>query len=502
METRSRWGIAAVALAVGSLVGSGVGVAPQSQAAAVSNSVQVSPSATSGAAPVVIPKHKNGRLVFAHYVPSLPLSMDNLPASRDYYQNQYLTPGGEGGIHAAYGGFLRDRPLGVAPKAGDYILANAKQEIANAKAAGIDGFALDITCPSYASWGTYCGRPWAVEQAMLKAAAATGFKIMLQPDMNAGPGKLGQSSFATRIAAFAKNKAVYKRGGKVVLAPYLAERRSPSWWKATLAKLKAKKVNVYFMPQFQQLKAIGKGSARAAWDKIAAGYSEWGGRTPSVDKSPASALHKAKKTWMEPVAFQDARPSQRFFWESQNSATLRATWMSAIKAKADLVMLVTWNDFSEGTAFAPSLRHGYSVLDLNSYYLSWYRTGKAPKIARETIFISHRVHGYRLKPSLGYAGVMTVHESKACDTIEVVTMLKKPAIVRVVVGSTLYAKYTAKAGVYVRVVALRTGLITAQLVRSGTTLGRASTGEPVVSSRPVQDMDYRFASSRRPVPRI
>jgi hypothetical protein len=485
------------------MVGSGIGSAPQTQAAAVPSQVQVTPSAVSGAAPVVIPKHKNGRLVFAHYHPGFPTSLDNLPAARDYYQTQYLNPKGEGGKWSKTGGYLRDRPMAVAPKAGDFRLANAKKEIADAKAAGIDGFALDFGCVKSSPPGTACNGQWAAQQAIFGAAAQMNFKIMLQPDMNTDLGKMSQSKFASAIAALAKNRAVYKRGGKVVVTPFMTERHSASWWKGALAKLKAKKVKVYFMPQFLQLKSIRTSKTKAAWDKLAAGYSEWGGRTPYVDDSPASALHKAKKIWMHPVAVQDARPKEGGYWEAANSATLRATWMSAIKSKADLVMLLTWNDYSEGTSFAPSLRHGYSLLDLNSYYVSWYRTGKAPKIARETVFISHRVHSYRLKPTLGYAVQMKPQQnSKPRDTIEVVTMLKKPAIVRVVVGSTLYAKYTAKASVYVRVVALRTGLITAQLVRSGTTLGRASTGEPVVSSRPVQDMDYRFASSRRPVPQI
>ena len=385
----------------------------------------------------------------------------------------------------------------------DFRLANAKKEIADAKAAGIDGFALNFGCVKSSAPGTPCYGQWAAQRAIFTAAAQMNFKIILQPDMNTDLGKMSQATFASAIATMAKNKAVYKRGGKVVITPFLTERRSASWWKGALAKLKAKKVKVYFMPQFLQLKAVRTSKTKAAWDKIASGYSEWGGRTPSVDKSPVSALHKAKKIWMHPVAVQDARPKEGGYWEAANSATLRATWMSAIKSKADLVMLLTWNDYSEGTSFAPSLRHGYSLLDLNSYYLSWYRTGKAPKIANETLFISHRVHSYKLKPSLGYAVQMKpLQKSKPRDTIEVVTMLKKPATVRVVVGSTLYASYTAKAGVYVRVIALRTGLITAQLARSGTIMARASTGEPVVSSRPVQDMDYRFASSRRPVPRI
>ena len=54
---------------------------------------------------------QNPRKVFAHYIPSFPISIDNKDSDQDYYATQYLTVRGENGIHAAYGGYLRDRPL-------------------------------------------------------------------------------------------------------------------------------------------------------------------------------------------------------------------------------------------------------------------------------------------------------------------------------------------------------------------------------------------------------
>ena len=497
MVMRSGFRLAAAALAAGAMVGSGITSAPPVQAIAVTPS-QVTTSAAAGSAPVNIPKHTNGRLVFAHYHPFFATSLDNSPAASDYYQNQFLNPNGEGGKWASIGGYLRDRPIAVAPKPGDFLLANAQKEVADAKAAGIDGFALDLSCIKITAPGTPCYLVGGNQQAIFTAAARAGFKVMLQPDMDTEFGSLSQADFASVIAGFAKNSAVYKRSGKVVLSPFRTEVKSASWWKGTLAQLKARGVKVFFMPQFLNLSAIRTSKTKSAWDKISSGYTDWGSRTPQKVSSPASALHKAKKIWMHPVAVQDARPKAQVYWEAGNSATLRATWTNAIKSKADLVMLLTWNDYSEGTAFAPSLRHGYSLLDLNSYYLSWYRTGKAPKVARETVFISHRVHSYTLAPSLGYPNVMKPLGGYAPrDTIEVVTTLKKAAEVRILVDGSRYVTYKAKAGVYVKTVGLRTGQISAQFVRSGKVLGTAATGEAVVSTRPVQDLDYRFASSRR-----
>src|SRR5271163_5102182 len=83
------------------------------------------------------------RKVFAHYMPGLPISIDNKDGDEDYYAKQYLTTNGENGKHAAYGGFLRDRPL---PRAHsnlpDWQLADLRTEIGQAQSVGIDGFAV------------------------------------------------------------------------------------------------------------------------------------------------------------------------------------------------------------------------------------------------------------------------------------------------------------------------------------------------------------------------
>ncbi|MDP9416414.1 MAG: hypothetical protein M3P48_00915, partial [Actinomycetota bacterium] len=72
-------------------------------------------SSTSPALPFDLPASStlqaSPRLVFAHYMPSLPISLDNQDPSTDYYARNFLTPTGEGGKHVAYGGYLRDRPM-------------------------------------------------------------------------------------------------------------------------------------------------------------------------------------------------------------------------------------------------------------------------------------------------------------------------------------------------------------------------------------------------------
>ena len=52
--------------------------------------------------------------------------------------------------------------------------------------------------------------------------------------------------------------------------------------------------------------------------------------------------------------------------------------------------LPTWNDYSEGSQFAPSQKHGWSLLDINAYYLAQFKTGSAPPITRDAVYLTHR----------------------------------------------------------------------------------------------------------------
>ncbi len=74
-----------------------------------------------------------------------PLSIDNKPSSQDYYNNQYLNKGGESGKWVRQGGFLRQRPLGVAVSSDpNWRLSNMEHEVRMAIARGITGFTIDV----------------------------------------------------------------------------------------------------------------------------------------------------------------------------------------------------------------------------------------------------------------------------------------------------------------------------------------------------------------------
>lgn len=160
------------------------------------------------------------KLVFAHYFTPYPLSLDNAAADRDYYTRNYLNPDGESGKHGRYGGLLRDRPLPVTPKGGDWEYANLQQEVRTARAAGIDGFTLDLLSLS--------GKNWDRSNLLMAAARSVdpAFKIMLMPDMTSlktdDPRVLAEA-----IATLADASAAHRLpDGRLVVSPSRRRRRA------------------------------------------------------------------------------------------------------------------------------------------------------------------------------------------------------------------------------------------------------------------------------------
>ena len=129
---RARRAVAAVAGAL--LLVTGAGVVAMTNAEAATPTLPFDLVQTSGS-----------KVVFAHYFTPYPVSLDNADPSSDYYARNYLTPNGESGKHAAYGGLLRDRPLTHAVRSeSNWLVMNMQDEIAQAKAAGINAFFMDI----------------------------------------------------------------------------------------------------------------------------------------------------------------------------------------------------------------------------------------------------------------------------------------------------------------------------------------------------------------------
>ena len=397
---------------------------------------------------------KSTKKVFAHYIPSFLLRLDNQPVDQDYYTTHYLNPDGEDGKWKSVGGFIRERPLPVPgagqPIAGNpkatWVLDDAKTEVRRAIMAGIDGFdydGLDVN-----------GEMWERFLVMLKAANAVdpNFKILFKPDMFAGLSQNPDALYGALMQI--KNSPALLRlpDGRIVVSPYGADALPVSFWKKILARWAASGVRVAFVPCVQQWKQYAN-----AFAPISYGMMQWG-----QDQSMGFKYIKKQtglSLFCNCVNPQYFRPNAKIYDEYNNSESFRLNWENLIKNDVDWINVVTWNDYAEGTEIAPSTGIGNTFFELTAYYSTWFKTGVQPTISKDRIFMFHHaeISGKNLNNLISVdaspvamaataTAVMTALEDRVeftgygqtKDDLEVVAFLVAPGAVQVRTGTQTY----------------------------------------------------------------
>ncbi len=444
--------------------------------------------------PPVSELRTSGKKVFLHYQFAFPLWIHrpfDPSDDYDYYDQHWLNPDGDNGNTgpngtAGHGSFLRERPLPyLHSSTPDWVRKNLQEEVRRAAALGVDGFAAIVEAES----GAY----YQFVFDLMDAAAAVdpGFKIMLEPDMDnawtSNPNKL-----ATVIQAMGAHPAAYKIGTQLVVAPFHAENvsylrapaptlagslsgipcvlgtcvgsvlidilntllggavlnnaygsqaRSASWWSQWKQLMSLKGVDVALIPIFAEW-----WNHIDSYKNVSYAYGDWATGSgvscsqPDWRNAPAT-LHPLGVKWMAPVRSQDVRPKTGSYWEARNSQCARLTWENAIYGDADLIDVVTWNDYSETTEMAPSSKTQYAFYDLAAYYVTWFKKGAAnpPAITKDVLYYFHRKHSSDAVPLQDsqhqYGGPFTRIDGWSGDgkasEIEVVGILKSPGTLQI-----------------------------------------------------------------------
>lgn len=430
------------------------------------------------------------RKVFAHYFPPYPISLDNQPSASDYYATQYLNINGENGKFAAVGGLLRDRPIGRSPLSGDWQLADLRTEVRQAKSAGIDGFTLDIMTTSGSNWT-------AAVNLMRAAQDVGGFTVVPMVDASAQVASATPAALAAKLAQLYAFPSAQVIDGSYVLSTFAAELKTPTWWNQVITELvTTQHLPIKFIADFLNASY----SNMTAFAPISYGFGNWGVRTvESVTHAPnyAAMAHSLGRKWMEPVAFQDARPSSSLYAEASNTATGRATWNKAISNAADFVQIVTWNDYSESTSVAPSMAHGRVLLDISAYYISQFKTGQRPAISADHLYLTHRHHPFAANPTSGIVNMTYTlggMNTPPQDTVEALVFLTAPATVSITTSAGTRT-FSQPAGVSAVTVPLAVGSVSARVVRNSGTALAVNSPFTVVLTPFVQDFQYWAAGS-------
>ncbi|GAA4229751.1 hypothetical protein GCM10023075_37930 [Streptosporangium album] len=360
--------------------------------------------------------------VFAFYFPPYPLSIDNKDPAKDQYAS-WLDPLGSNGMYAAQGGHSRDRPL-PRPVRSDknWRQLDFEVEVRQAIAMGLDGFI-------YEHHTSATDQRFNQFPLMLAAAKAVdpGFRIMLSPDFPTAKDASPDKVISDVLMAKGHPSLYTLDDGTIPLAPFYPERQSPSWWDNVRGKLAAKGMKTSLMPIFLDWNSSGK----TEWNDHVTGYSSWGNRwVSSADtlRKASVEAHKRGRLYMAPIAFEDVRPRDKRFWEPSNSQNLQQSFLKAAEGDADIISLITWNDYAESW-LAPSVERGYAPADLIAYYTTLFKTGKTPVVARDALYYFHRSHRTdapfdATKQTIG--AIKIPYGDTAKNTVELVAFLKTP----------------------------------------------------------------------------
>ena len=124
------------------------------------------------------------------------------------------------------------------------------------------------------------------------------------------------------------------------------------------------------------------------------GYVCWGGVIPDEmyrkNYPPiAAAVHAKGKKWGMPILWSHSLIGQ-FHRSLPGVQRLYDTWDMAERTKADIALLVTWNDWNETTSFAPGTSLNYALADLNAKLIHRFKTGSFPKQSADEVFLFYR----------------------------------------------------------------------------------------------------------------
>jgi hypothetical protein len=158
-----------------------------------------------------------------------------------------------------------------------------------------------------------------------------------------------------------------------------------------------------------------------------------------------------------------------------------ASWNLAMELNADMIQVITWNDYTEQTDIAPSIQHGYALLELTAYFSAWFKTGSPPTPDDDTIILAYRRYPGRPEPTDFPDTAKPWYPLS--DTLHVITLAKEPATLSVGEHGTR----DVKPGLQSHRFPLRLGPVSASLTRDGVVVASVEGLSPVVE-QPYREM--------------
>jgi len=355
--------------------------------------------------------------------------------------------------YATYGDFGSDT---------NSTIAGYKRDIQDAQAAGIDGFALNMTGyndPTQMYYNTRVARIYDAAEQL-----GTGFKLFFSVNY------AGESNVVNMVETYARRTNSFIFNGQLVLSAYgennVASMGWPGmdWTNAIIGKLAKDGYPIYFVPFFfsDPVEEIPtSGSAPEVLNQYtnlvnglfcwtAAGLprqSAWANNTYTKSVQAAGKLSMAGITphYWGSVQYGLGRR----YYETDGGEGLLTQWLNIITNQPDWVEICTWNDFNESTYISPVMNpetyfpplqipHRYShegYLELSKRFIAWYKTGQQPPITQDALFYFYRTHPMNAVASNTNDMWVGWRTGDIADQIYVTTVLTAPAQVEISSGN-------------------------------------------------------------------
>jgi fibronectin type 3 domain-containing protein len=436
----------------------------------------------------------------------------------------------------------------VFPALGNDKVAKYKQEILQAQAAGIDGWALNC-----GGWLNESGNNhyyiWYSEQIFEAAYELNnGFKLFFSCDTCCGNGVNDAEDMVRRFANDPHWGQVYfKYNNKTVLSFFDGSQIGPSGMNQIRSDLangtnpipapsgysasSTAPINVLLLPspfwggEVPQLPAIQ--SQETSWGNSIDGNLYWGiagvpgsGGTPDNpgldtiigSENMASVVHGASHIYIAPICFHFWGANASRYFDYSGYEGYRKYWMDAINVThPEMVEIITWNDFMEGSYISPMddpMNYPLATFLVGSNVQTW-RTASGPPLAYwhshkgvcdlTKFFVDWYKNGaedainsdsiywaYRSQPIATNVGTPTIGTTYGpfADKIYVTCNLAAPATLTVNSAGTVTTVNVAAGSTDVEVPLSAGAAPTFTLTRNGTTV-LSGTGDSQVMTTPI-----------------
>ncbi|KAJ7890998.1 glycoside hydrolase family 71 protein [Mycena olivaceomarginata] len=343
----------------------------------------------------------------------------------------------------------------MAQNAFSYSQQDWTNDINTAKATGLDGFALNIALPDYE-----------VDRVATAFVAAenANFKLFFSVDMSRS---WQQSDIVSLVATHASSPAMLTYNGGVLVSTFEGEGNGNDFWAAIKTSLANEGIKITFAPAFISFRDPSQtGTLLSSFPSIDGFFNWWSWPndvdttlTTDTDIAYRDAAHSRGGPYImsvSPWQFKDI--DQNNAWVELGDTLWKYRWEQAIQdVKPDIIEIVTWNDYAEshyigdinpnvdlGTA-APNYVNGFPHAAwriIAQYYISWYKTGKAPTVTNDVVVFWYRAHPKSVTCSGGWAPRMA---SFPADAVFAMSLLSSPATISLDIGST-HAQFDAGVG--------------------------------------------------------